>query len=46
VPVHRQNRLVQGQVWPSRNQTQQKICMLTAVPNTACSGFVNLPFSA
>src|SRR5215471_1741857 len=28
VPVHRQNRLVQGQVWPSRNQTQQKICML------------------
>src|SRR6516162_5020624 len=22
VPVHRQNRLVQGQVWPSRNQTQ------------------------
>src|SRR5262249_1194543 len=22
------NRLVQGQVWPSRNQTQQKICML------------------
>src|SRR5262249_8505544 len=24
----RQNRLVQGQVWPSRNQTQQKICML------------------
>src|SRR5262249_18346314 len=28
VPVHRQNRLVQGQVWPSRNQTQQKICIL------------------
>src|SRR5262249_7508723 len=28
VPVHRQNRLVQGQVWPSRNQTQQKICLL------------------
>jgi hypothetical protein len=28
VPVHRQNRLVQGQVSPSRNQTQQKICML------------------
>src|SRR5262249_57439343 len=28
VPVHRKNRLVQGQVWPSRNQTQQKICML------------------
>ena len=28
MPVHRQNRLVQGQVWPSRNQTQQKICML------------------
>src|SRR5262249_2472068 len=28
VPVHRQNRLVQGQVWPSRNQTQQKIYML------------------